>query len=173
MTFKKGFTLIELLIVIAIIGILASVVLSSLNSARLKARDAQRLLDLRQIRLALAMYYDDNGHYPDSSSGPGWATSFDATWDFLGTALSPYIKTLPVDPLNTVTDPGQPYAFNDNNTFVYTYGSEPDTSCTPTGDYLLMGQLENRDSEYRNELVHYQNHVWCIDVPGTYTFADH
>lgn len=66
---ERGFTLIELLVVIAIIGILSSVVLASLNSARKKGRDARRISDLKQIQLALEMYYDSNSsEYPDAMS---------------------------------------------------------------------------------------------------------
>jgi prepilin-type N-terminal cleavage/methylation domain-containing protein len=64
---NHGFTLIELLVVIAIIGILSSVVLASLNSARAKGRDARRISDLKQLQLALELYYDANGsEYPDT-----------------------------------------------------------------------------------------------------------
>ena len=61
---NKGFTLIELLVVIAIIGILSSVVLASLNTARLKARDTRRVSDIKSIQLALEFYYDSLGAYP-------------------------------------------------------------------------------------------------------------
>ena len=61
---KKGFTLIELLVVISIIGLLSSLAVVSLNSARAKARDAVRKGDMAQLRTALNLYFDENGHYP-------------------------------------------------------------------------------------------------------------
>ena len=64
---KGGFTLIELLVVISIIGLLSSVILASLNSARSKARDAKRLSDIHQITIALTQYYLNHGQYPDST----------------------------------------------------------------------------------------------------------
>ncbi len=52
--------------VIAIIGLLSSVVFASLNSARTKARDAARLAEIQEIVKALALYYSDYNAYPDS-----------------------------------------------------------------------------------------------------------
>lgn len=57
---SRGFTLIELLVVIAIIGILSSVVLASLNTARAKARDAQRVSDMREVAKVLLINTQDN-----------------------------------------------------------------------------------------------------------------
>jgi len=71
-TWKAGFTLIELLVVIAIISLLSSVVLASLSGARESARDTRRLQDMRQVRQALEMYYNDNGQYPSTGGTNNW-----------------------------------------------------------------------------------------------------
>lgn len=73
---NKGFTLIELLVVIAIIGILASVVLASLNSARVKARNAAHVSQLREYQKSFEMYFANHGVYPPQGA---------ATWGCLGT----------------------------------------------------------------------------------------
>lgn len=59
---KKGFTLIELLVVIAIIGLLSSLAVVSLSSARNKAYDAQVKSDLSQIRTYATVTYPE-GNY--------------------------------------------------------------------------------------------------------------
>jgi prepilin-type N-terminal cleavage/methylation domain-containing protein len=61
---KQGFTLIELLVVIAIIGLLATLSIVALNTARARARDAKRVADIKQIQTAVELFFNDNGYYP-------------------------------------------------------------------------------------------------------------
>ena len=58
---KKGFTLVELMIVIAILAILAAIVIFALNPAELfrRARDSQRMSDLRVLSSAISYYLAD------------------------------------------------------------------------------------------------------------------
>jgi type II secretory pathway pseudopilin PulG len=57
------------LVVIAIIGLLASVVLLALNGARAKARDAKRIADIRQLASAMELYFNDVNGYPTMAAG--------------------------------------------------------------------------------------------------------
>ena len=103
---KKGFTLIELLIVVAIIGILAAVIITSLNNARAKGRDNFRKQSLEQIKTALEIYFNNNAHYP--ITGASWYTSYPSGengvsnngGDWIpGLVASGFIAKIPTDPL--------------------------------------------------------------------------
>ena len=117
---KYGFTLIELLVVISIIGLLATVVMVSLNSARLKARSTKAIGDLKSLSLALEMYYDNNGSYPNSQGGAGVWDGYYTCWGdstpnwILGLAPQ-YISQLPREPRN-ITNCGSQYIYNSNGT---------------------------------------------------------
>ena len=103
MTQRKGFTLIEILIVVAIIGILASVVLVGLGPTQKRARDTRRISDLRNIQTGLELYYNANGKYPAAGTGNTVPR----------TALLTVTSNIPHDPSNSTkeytyaTDVGQ------------------------------------------------------------------
>ena len=67
---KKAFTLIELLIVIAIIGILATLIIVFLGDASAKSKDASIKSNASHIKTALERYKADKGKYPTAVNGP-------------------------------------------------------------------------------------------------------
>jgi prepilin-type N-terminal cleavage/methylation domain-containing protein len=68
----KGFTLIELLVVIAIIGLLSSVVMASLNGARLKARNTAALASANEMLKNVVLCDTSGGKLttPNSATAP-------------------------------------------------------------------------------------------------------
>ncbi len=62
---KNAFTLLELLVVIAVIGVLVAVILPNLVGVRARARDSALKNNLRQLKTALRMYYNDHQAYPN------------------------------------------------------------------------------------------------------------
>jgi len=138
---QKAFTLIEMLVVISIIGILATLVAANLNSARSRARDAQRKSDIKNIQTALRLYYNDFGGYPGSTNGgnikgcglsnpppPSSLCPWNSAWAINGEKCSDagatcYMQTLPRDPLS----PTQSYKYTQFD----------------SDDYILSACLEN------------------------------
>jgi prepilin-type N-terminal cleavage/methylation domain-containing protein len=64
---KPGFTILEILIVLAVFGLLATLAVLSLNSARARVRDAQRLSDVSTISAGLSRYWLEKATYPASA----------------------------------------------------------------------------------------------------------
>jgi len=103
-TKNKGFTLIELLVVISVIALLSSIVFTSLNSARQKARNVARLSAVRTLVNAFNLSLSDSGSLPIS----GWAcvglTCYD-TWaqypanPTVDAFLAPSLSKKPSDPI--------------------------------------------------------------------------
>lgn len=163
---NRGFTLIELLVVIAIISLLSSVVMASVSSARMKSRDARRVEDLRHIRTALELYFDDHGYYPQSGCGwdcNGYRISYSvASWNALAVDLAPYMSTLPKDPLNSACAPWNVGCYS------YTYGNVGRT--TQRSQYDLTAQLEDPGNPARCAVSKWRffwsNILWCGPYSG-------
>ena len=130
---NKGFTLLELLVTIAIIGILATIIMASLSTAKAKGRDARRAADIKQIQQAVENYFENNSAYPADIA-----------------SLSTYLTSVPQDPsggsygystsnniycIGTNFEQGTPKNMPPNaNCTIYTGGSDCDILVTKANE---------------------------------------
>ncbi len=103
----KGFTLVELLVVMAILGVLVTLIAGGFRTAQMRGRDAKRKSDLREIANSLELYFSDHGSYPPSSGGyvlGCQAPTGSCTWgsgEFTD-GETVYFKTMPADPSSSL-----------------------------------------------------------------------
>lgn len=71
-TRRNGFTIVELLVVIAVIGILATISIVAYSGVQARARDSLRKDDLATIKKAMLLYHMDHGDYIEAGSGCGY-----------------------------------------------------------------------------------------------------
>jgi type IV pilus assembly protein PilE len=67
---QKGFTLIEVMIVVAIIGILASIAIPSYTDYVKKGKAAEATANLADLRVKMEQYYQDNRTYVGGACAP-------------------------------------------------------------------------------------------------------
>jgi prepilin-type N-terminal cleavage/methylation domain-containing protein/prepilin-type processing-associated H-X9-DG protein len=157
----KGFTLIELLVVIAIIAILAAILFPVFAQAKLAAKKAVDISNMKQCGLGLMLYAND---YDDTTPQTSWEVTpavggippfdtggFQVHWTYL---VQPYVKS---------------YAL-----FLSPADEKPVTGATPCVPISLVGQLTNGqmtcDWEYPASYITAYNvlpaHDW---LPVSYT----
>lgn len=176
-----GFTLIELLISVLIIGILTSIILVVINPAQIRgrARDGQRISELKTIQVALEQYYLTNRSYPSSiTSSTSWSTSafilINGSTDRLSTSLIPtFVSKVPVDPSGGSSS-SNPCSTSGN--YGYYYVAPPRSTIAPDNTkadkYILASLMEVKTVNDGNEcgrLVNWGGLCTTSDPAGAYT----
>ena len=144
----------ELLVVIAIISILTVITVSQFETARKKARDAQRKGDINSVSKALLMYYADYNKFPKKSAinsllvmSPGEANEFKDDQQYI------YMKVMPRESRSGWA----PYCYEVD-----------DTNPTKFAIYTMLENTADSDCHLKDGLPLYQDkcgtHDYCFAI---------
>lgn len=99
---SRGFSLVELLLVLSVLALLSGIVVPRVTDNLRASRDARRLEDVKELRLAIEQYKADRGVYPQADTNPeygNWDVSHDG--GFIPELVrAGYLRHPIVDPIN-------------------------------------------------------------------------
>lgn len=168
-----GFSLAEILIVIALLGILATVVLLNLGGSDVKAKEASLQSNLETLRTAVDLYRSDHGFYPggtgDADNGSLTSQLFmdkltqytDGTGNTSTSKTTvfkygPYLKEFPSEPFTSTTTVTIAAT---GESLLETIGTAMETSTSGTGGwYYEVGSgniIANLGDGYPSEYAHF------------------
>jgi len=134
-------------VVVAVIGLLASLILVGLSGFRTRGRDTRRIADIKEVQNGLEIYYMRNGAYP---TGTGWST--------LETALrSVGINQIPNDP----TAPTRTYYYGSDDGQKYVIGVEIED---PASNIQLLNEDVDGTKYQVNCGTETDDKIYCVEM---------
>ncbi len=131
----RGFTLIELLLVIAIIGVIATVALVGQSSAQAKRRDVKRVSNIVELQKAISLYLakvQTYVVYTGCITGADPVTTGLKTNAFIGAGASLVDPKFP-------TDVTKCYYYDSNGSkYTLRYTLEQDSAAGAAGDHTVV-----------------------------------
>lgn len=166
---KLAYTLVELMLVIGLLGILAAVTANLLNSRgiRSKARDSQRVADLKRVQTALELYFSDKRSYPRNINWTPLAT-------VASSELAGYMDQVPVDPLTGTSIATTCFSVGDYGYYYKSNDVSCGSNCTYATKYILGAKMENTTSASASgcsTLPNCNSGIGCADCRNTLCYG--